>query len=98
MSGPLSSCYGDRMSTTPKPKFAQELAKRIVNTKGMTAADRAESKRTMTAIAFEDDPLNTTGPIGNVNKRLVLAALQVVARDEQAWTALVAARAALGKR
>lgn len=83
------------MSTTPKPKFAQELAKRIVNTKGVLPTERPAIRRQMTMLATSDDPV----PLGSAaTRRIVLLALQVAARDEQVWTGLVAARAALGKR
>lgn len=74
----------------PKPpKLAQELARRIANTRGMTVGDRQDAKNLMSSIAFD--------PIATAPQKLVLAALQIAVRDEQIWTALVAARAALGK-
>lgn len=72
-------------------KFAQELAKRIIHTKGMLTGDRQLAKRVLTGVAFEAEPLGTEP------RRAALAVLQLAARDEQVWTALVAARAALGK-
>lgn len=73
------------------PKLAQELARRIVDTRGMTVGDRQLAKELMTHIAFDNNPIETA------KRKLVLAALQIAVRDEQIWTALVAARAALGK-
>lgn len=78
-------------------KFAQELAKRIVNTRGVLAADRAEVRRVMTGIAFDAEPLGPDAIVGSQGRRNILLALQIAARDPQVWTALVAARAALGK-
>lgn len=76
--------------STSRPKLAQELARRIVNTPGVTITNQEAAKTMMENIAFGLDP------IGTDSRRLVLAALQAVVRDEQLWTALVAARAALG--
>lgn len=75
----------------PAPKFAQELAKRIINTKGVLASERVRPRRLMARIAGAEDGAMPA------DARTILLALQVAARDEQVWTALVAARAALGK-
>ena len=75
----------------PRKKLAQELANRIVSTRGLVVGHRQDVRRVISNIAFDHDPLET-----DANK-MVLVTLQVAARDEQVFTAIVAARAALGK-
>lgn len=77
------------MATSAKPKkFTQELARKIVNTRGVVKADRDRALRALHEIV-------DTGCIDESVQCNTLSALQIAVRDEQVWDALEAARAAL---